>query len=93
MNTHLLKCEAKFFDALAEGTKTFEIRLNDRDYHVDDELVLTRSRQGVIEIGAKTLHFKVTFVLTGWGLQDGYVALGIKQLRPSREIDNESEEK
>lgn len=80
---HLLKCEAKFFDALAEGRKTFEIRLNDRDYHVGDELVLTRTRQGVLDfsVSLRELHFEVTYTLTGWGVKDGYIALGLKQLR------------
>ena len=80
---HLLKCEAKFFDALAEGRKTFEIRLNDRDYHVGDELVLTRTVQGVDYFKkANQLRFEVTYALTGWGVKDGYIALGLKQLRP-----------
>ena len=80
---HLLKCEAKFFDALAEGRKTFEIRLNDRDYHVGDELVLTRTVHGVDYFKkSNQLRFEGTYALTGWGVKDGYIALGLKQLRP-----------
>lgn len=37
---HQLKCEAKYFEELCFGTKTFEVRKNDRDFHVGDYLAL-----------------------------------------------------
>lgn len=37
---HQLKCEAKYFEELCSGAKTFEVRKNDRDFHVGDYLAL-----------------------------------------------------
>ena len=33
---HQLKCESKYFKDVVEGEKTFEIRNNDRNFHVGD---------------------------------------------------------
>ncbi len=40
MKEHTLKCWTEFFEPIAEGLKTFEIRRNDRDFQVDDLLIL-----------------------------------------------------
>lgn len=40
VKTHRLKCWPEFFAAIVAGTKTFEIRENDRDYKVGDALTL-----------------------------------------------------
>jgi hypothetical protein len=37
---HVLKVHSSFYDDLAQGLKNFEMRLDDRDYQVDDILVL-----------------------------------------------------
>lgn len=37
---HQLKIEKKYFDQIVEGKKTFEVRKNDRDFHVGDYLGL-----------------------------------------------------
>ena len=38
--THHIKILPIYFRAVRAGTKTFEVRLNDRNYHVGDTLVL-----------------------------------------------------
>lgn len=40
MNIHQLKCEPKFYQAIKNGEKTFEIRINDRDFQRFDLLEL-----------------------------------------------------
>lgn len=37
---HVLKCWPKFFKAIVSGEKTFELRKNDRDFRVEDTLLL-----------------------------------------------------
>lgn len=37
---HLLKIMPEYYTAVSSGAKTFEVRLNDRDFKVDDILVL-----------------------------------------------------
>lgn len=39
MATHRLKIQEQYADAVLNGTKTFEIRKNDRGYKVGDEIV------------------------------------------------------
>ena len=40
ITVHHLKCCKPFFDDIWEGKKLFELRKNDRNYGIDDELVL-----------------------------------------------------
>lgn len=42
MTKHILKLNDRYFDAVANGTKAFEIRKDDRGYRVGDTLVLYR---------------------------------------------------
>lgn len=37
---HKIKTWPQFFDAVADGTKTFELRENDRGYQKGDEVIL-----------------------------------------------------
>ena len=38
--TQALKCLPIFFKAIVDGTKTFDVRKKDRDFHVGDKLLL-----------------------------------------------------
>lgn len=38
--THRLKLNTEYFDDVLTGKKNFEVRINDRDYRVGDELIL-----------------------------------------------------
>ncbi|GAA4123315.1 hypothetical protein GCM10022215_29900 [Nocardioides fonticola] len=40
MSEHILKVQPPYFDALADGSKTFEVRRNDRGFQRGDTLVL-----------------------------------------------------
>jgi len=42
LTTHIVKSWAHFFDAIVEGMKTHELRDNDRNYQVGDEMLLQR---------------------------------------------------
>lgn len=74
---HDLKCYPDYFEALNNGSKTFECRYNDRDFKVGDELLLREydSKQGYT---ARCIVMTVTYVLSEFiGLKDGYVILGV----------------
>lgn len=54
MAIHALKVVAPYFDALADGSKTFEVRRNDRGFQKGDTLVLQEWHDDV-DIVAVTL--------------------------------------
>lgn len=60
---HELKCYPDYFEALNNGSKTFECRYNDRDFKVGDELLLREydSKQGYT---ARCIVMTVTYVLS-----------------------------
>ena len=73
---HKLKLWPEYFAAVADGTKSFEIRKNDRDYQVGDMLLLQEfiPDQGFT---GRVLDKKITYI-TDFAQQDGYVVMGIK---------------
>ena len=76
---HDLKCHPQYFDALADGSKTFEIRFNDRGYEVGDTLLLRRYDPQTGYTG-ESLTRRVTYVLSSYvALTPGYVAMGLAE--------------
>lgn len=69
---HVIKIEQQYLDAIVEGSKTFEIRLNDRGYQKGDTVTL------------KGLHnfvkAKITYV-TNFMQKDNVVVFGINVLK------------
>ena len=85
MITHELKLNIKFCDDVLSGRKNFEIRKNNKHYpfqigdHIRFKPVEKASGytyQATHEISKK--EYEITYVLSGRGLKEGYVALGIK---------------
>lgn len=85
--THELKLRIEFCDAVLNGTKTFEIRENDRGFQKGDYV----SFSSIYKDGAKAWHvvdkklYEITYVLSGWGIKEGLVAFGIREVK--NEID------
>lgn len=85
MTEHDLKCEAIFFDAVEDGLKPFEVRLNDRSYQTGDILVLNRYQDGGYipargnSYGVGKLRRRVTYILQGgqYGIEPRYCVLGL----------------
>ncbi|MCV6612877.1 MAG: DUF3850 domain-containing protein [Amphritea sp.] len=88
MKRHELKTDPAVFDAVMNGTKTFEIRKNDRDFQVGDELVLRQTKhtgeemaQGApLEYTGAFWTVPVLGIMHGpaYGLADGWCILSIK---------------
>lgn len=87
---HEIKIDSNFSDAVLSGEKNFEIRYNDRGYQKGDFINFTPINEKnftVVSGPSRILRRKtyvITYVLTGWGLQDGYVGLGIKEVEEVR---------
>ncbi len=91
MKTHEVKCWPEFFQAMADGFKQFDCRMNDRDYQVGDVVVqrewspggpATQRDRG--EYTGRELAFLVTYILRGkeggtlFGVMESYVVLGLR---------------
>ena len=79
---HKIKILESFANAVLHGDKTFEVRKNDRGYQKGDTvefIVLYDSDH--LEMTSHPLNkrkYEITYVLNGWGIEDGYVAFGIR---------------
>lgn len=81
--THVVKCWPEYFKAIQSGEKTFDLRFDDRDYQIGDDLVQEEFRVGVGEYTGRELRCKITFIARGeqferFGLMKGYACLAIK---------------
>ena len=82
MMVHQLKLHKRFMLAVWNGEKQFEIRKNDRDYQLGDEIVfrVVDDKDDYMPSLLDNKRYKITHVLSGWGLETGYVALGIREI-------------
>ena len=82
MKVHELKILQDYADAVFEGSKTFEIRYNDRGYQAGDAILfVVMTRIGKYVLANHPLQgkcYEITYVHSGLGMAEGYVALGIK---------------
>lgn len=73
---HRLKIKSEFFEAVKDGRKTFKIINNDRGFQVGDTIELFEVFDGA-ETGERIIK-KISYVLSGRGLKEDYVCLGLK---------------
>lgn len=82
---HQLKCEPEYFLLLINGIKTFEVRKNDRNFHVGDYLAINELTPHKVnadgehaETGRSAL-FYVYYILNDEEVcKEGYVIMGIE---------------
>lgn len=84
---HKLKTLGRYWDAVADGTKTFEVRLNDRAFQTGDILVLEkmdnegRYYQTTEPMGCTptSIRKRITYLLQGgqFGIEPRYCVLGL----------------
>ena len=78
---HELKINVPFADAIVDGRKTFELRCNDRGFQAGDTVEFIP----VDNCGVRTFHeidrrrYEITYVMNGYGLENGYVVFGIRE--------------
>lgn len=94
--THELKILPEYYDAVLSGVKNFEIRKNDRNYHVGDKLILQEYQPNdnmLIDPGytGRQLERWVGYILYDWqvGLKDGYCIMALKRSAPMKGIDGD----
>jgi uncharacterized protein DUF3850 len=77
---HVLKTDPLPFEAIFSGFKTGEIRKNDRDYEIGDEVHLRETGKTGQATG-RTIIATVTHIQAGYGLLHGYVMLSLNVYR------------
>lgn len=78
---HTIKIMEDFCDALMSGEKSFEIRKNDRGYQTGDVLQFIPVDSSGLPVKHRIEHevFDVIYILSGWGLKNGFVCMAIKR--------------
>lgn len=76
--THELKIWPEYFSAVREGIKTFEYRLNDRNYQVGDILVLKEYLSESKEYTGREVSVVITYILP---VKDNYVIMSVKLMK------------
>lgn len=88
--THELKIKYDFVEPICKGEKTFEIREDDRGYQKGDtvkfRVVITADMmvkqnefQKAYIRSIEESEYVITYVLSGWGLKNGFVVFGIRK--------------
>ena len=76
---HELKTWPEYFEAVATGRKTFEVRKADRLFAVGDVLRLAEWLPVAQDFTGRVCFRRVTYVLRGghFGIEDGFCVLGL----------------
>jgi hypothetical protein len=87
--THELKSWPDFFEPLASGSKKFEVRFNDRHFHVGDTLYIREFDDRTGKYTGRSLRKRVTYILDGVG-QGGIAPLaGVHPRHVVMSLDDE----
>ncbi len=89
VTVHKIKILRKFADAIQFGHKKFEIRNNDRNYQEGDILRFSciDDKGQFVYHPINVRQYKITYILDGWGLKVGYVALSIEEIQENITMD------
>lgn len=86
---HKLKIQLPFADAICKGYKTFEVRKNDRGFQKGDFVRFT-VLDGAFDVPHHPILsrlYRISYVLSGWGIEEGYVVFGIYDVPESLKED------
>jgi len=78
--THKIKIQKQYYEAVRTWDKTFEVRLNDRDYKRGDYVRLEEVEG--LEYTGRAIMCQIKYILEGgqFGIADDYVVFSIKIL-------------
>lgn len=74
---HELKIKPQYFEAVDRGEKRFELRKNDRNYHVGEFINLCEYDNG--RYTGRNIVYRISYILKDcpeYGLMDGYCIIG-----------------
>jgi len=83
---HELKTLPKYFAMIIAGEKSFEVRKNDRDFKIADQLLLKEYTTAPHHSGdrytGRILHRRIDYVLHGgqFGIEEGYCVMSLSSI-------------
>lgn len=86
---HSLKIAKRFYKAVKDGSKTFEIRFDDRDYKIGDRIRFKTGQYSLDQLHILNWYevpgeWEITYKLTATdfpeGIKDGFCILGLKEV-------------
>lgn len=80
MSVHVLKTWPEYFEAVADGRKTFEIRKDDRGFQVGDTLLLQEYVPNPEHYTGRNITSGITYI-TSFGQLPGWVVMSIMIMR------------
>lgn len=84
---HQIRLAKSYFDDVANGIKTFELRKNDRGYKKGDILEMMEFADG--KNTGRTVKVLVTYILEDYtGIEDGYCIMATKIMKDGDEYEN-----
>lgn len=82
--THELKLQEQFCQDKLDGNKPFEVRENDRNFQKGDLIkYIPVDKSGIRTFRYRELEektYQITCVISYWGMKEGYVAFGEKEV-------------
>lgn len=87
--THVIKLKEQYCDPVYFGDKTFEVRKNDRGYQKGDHIIFEPvDEYGTLRIdrAIEKEEYVITCVHSGFGLEEGFVVLGIANVDPTQTL-------
>lgn len=83
---HHLKTWPEYFADLKSGLKDFEVRYNDREFSVGDEVICQEYNPDKREYTGQELHFTIKYkccwsddIIMGTALKVGYCIIGLQR--------------
>ncbi|HFR4141664.1 DUF3850 domain-containing protein [Bacillus cereus] len=76
---HNLKINKVFFTPVLEQIKTFEIRKNDRDFHIGDKVILNEWDDEKQQYTGRNVKVEILYI-TDYEQKDNYVVFGFKMI-------------
>lgn len=76
---HEIKLGKRSLGHIIDGMKKFEVRYNDRDYQVGD--LIRFNVEELPSMNKILTDFRITYLHYGYGMEDGYVVLGIEPVK------------
>lgn len=89
---HKLKTWPKYFWEVAQGSKTCEVRKNDRNYQTGDILILQEYDPDKQEYTGNEITVRVTHVIDDQQFaKDGYVVMSIRKMDAATETISDAD--